>query len=371
MDKNPSLSDPEPLISLAPEVLAAPTRLTPNWKQVGLFLGLTFGLTWLMNLVLYLIGGLTTQPAMIFLQFQMLIPATFALLLGTFVFKESPLYFRTNHTASQIFIYYYLALAAVYLGAAVTCIFRPELAITLSGWLLLPCVLGLILLIVLRAVGGKHTYTQVGLGGGKPLVWVVMGLGLVLFFSFQAWLTYILKLGSQVDLRVLYGDAAAGYPASSLLFYAGFNAVILGPFLGLIIAFGEEFGWRGYLQGELNKLGRKRGTLLLGVIWGIWHWPLIWMGYNYPGQPILGSLLMVGYTIVLAFFLAHAVFKSKGIWAAAYLHALNNQTLSFLFVAVVTPTVPLIFGFGPGLAGLALGGLVVLLLLRDPVWKEE
>ena len=57
--------------------------------------------------------------------------------------------------------------------------------------------------------------------------------------------------------------------------------------------FGEEYGWRGYLQSELFKLGRVRGVLLLGVIWGAYHWPMILMGWNYPGHPLLGLLLIV------------------------------------------------------------------------------
>ena len=70
--------------------------------------------------------------------------------------------------------------------------------------------------------------------------------------------------------------------------------MLLGPVLA-IVAFGEEYGWRGYLQSELFKLGRVRGVLLLGVIWGAWHWPLILMGYNYPGYPLLGVVLMTLY----------------------------------------------------------------------------
>jgi CAAX protease family protein len=138
-----------------------------------------------------------------------------------------------------------------------------------------------------------------------------------------------------------------------MMFSIALNAVLLGPFIGLIITFGEEYGWRGFLQTELVKLGRVRGVFLLGVIWGFWHWPIIWMGYNYPGQPVIGSLFMVAYCIILAYFLAYAVFKSKGIWTAAYLHALNNQTLSFFVLAVVTPT-STIYSFGIGLPALVL-----------------
>ena len=163
--------------------------------------------------------------------------------------------------------------------------------------------------------------------------------------------------------------ATNNLPTTALYLTIILNSVVIGPFLGLIITFGEEYGWRGFLQTELIKLGRIRGVFLLGVIWGIWHWPVIWMGYNYPGQPLLGSLFMVVYCIILAYFLAYAVFKSKGVWTAAYLHALNNQTLSFFVLAVVAPT-STIYSFGIGLPALLLGAIVVLLLLRDPIWKE-
>ena len=92
------------------------------------------------------------------------------------------------------------------------------------------------------------------------------------------------------------------------------------------------------------------------------------MGYNYPGQPILGSIAMVIWCILLAYFLAYAVFKSNGIWTAAYLHALNNQALSFFMMTMVMPP-SLLFSFGMGVPGLVLGAIVVLLILRDPVWK--
>jgi membrane protease YdiL (CAAX protease family) len=208
------------------------------------------------------------------------------------------------------------------------------------------------------------------MAGGKARIWFGYGLGVVVFFAFQTWLNYFFKLGTLVNLKTAFPQlAASNMPAMAQLLSLALNAVVLGPFLGLIISFGEEYGWRGFLQTELTRLGRVRGVFLLGVIWGIWHWPMIWMGYNYPGQPLLGSLFMVVYCIILAYFLAYAVFKSKGVWTAAYLHALNNQTLSFLVMFVVAPT-SVVYSFGIGLPALALGATVVLLLLRDPVWKE-
>jgi membrane protease YdiL (CAAX protease family) len=352
-----------------------PEQITPNtshvnWSQVGWFLGLAFGLTWLLDLALYLTGGLANPSAGLFLQFQMLLPAFSAILLGVFFFKNSPIFYRTNHGVSRWFVYFYLLLTGLYLVSTIVSLIQPDLTATLASVLLIPNLLGLILLIVLRVKGGKQTFVDAGMAGGKARLWFGYGLGLVLFFALQTWLNYVFKLGTLVDLKTAFPQlAAANMPTAALYLTMALNTVVIGPFLGLIISFGEEYGWRGFLQTELNKLGRIRGTFLLGVIWGIWHWPVIWMGYNYPGQPLVGSIFMMAYCIILAYFLAYAVFKSKGIWTAAYLHALNNQALSFFVLFVVAPT-NILFSFGMGLPALLLGAIVVLLLLRDPVWKE-
>jgi uncharacterized protein len=340
-----------------------------NWTQVTWFLGLAFGLTWLLDLALYLAGGLTSPSAALLLQFQMLLPAFSAMLLGAFFFKDSPIFYRSNHGTSRWFVYFYLLLTGLYLAGVVVSLIQPDLTTTLASVLLIPNFLGLILLIVLRVKGGKDTFVDVGMAGGKARVWFGYGLGLVAFFALQSWLNYFFKLGTLVDLKTAFPQlAAANLPTTVLYLSMLLNIVVIGPFIGLTISFGEEYGWRGFLQTELNKLGRIRGTFLLGMIWGIWHWPVIWMGYNYPGQPVLGSLFMVAYCIILAYFLAYAVFKSKGVWTAAYLHALNNQTLSFFLMAVVAP-INKMYSFGMGLPALLLGTIVVLLILRDPIWK--
>jgi uncharacterized protein len=355
-----------------PSVITPLSVITPsrvNWPHVAWFLGLTFGLSWLADLVLYLNGGLASPITALLLQFQMLLPAFSAMVLGAFFFKESPIYYQSKRTASRWFVYFYVLLTFLYLIGCIAALIQPEQTLTISSLLLIPNLIGLILLVVLRWKGGTETFASAGLAGGNARVWLVYGLGLVAFYGLQTFLNYIFKLGQVVDLKVAFPQlAAANLPTLGLMLIMALNTVIIGPFLGLIIAFGEEYGWRGYLQTELTRLGRIRGVFLLGVIWGIWHWPVIWMGYNYPGQPILGSIAMVFVCIILAYFFAYAVFKSNGIWTAAYLHALNNQALNFFVMTMVMPT-SMLFSFGMGIPSLVLGAIVVLLILRDPVWK--
>ena len=363
-------SQPEGVIPGPVSVPQAAARQSVNWPHVWAFIGLSFGLAWLIDLVLYLNGGLTHPSTALMLPFQMMMPALAALVLGMFFFKESPIYYKTNRTASRWFIYYYYLMTAAYFAAAVVGSIQPAMAASLNSLLLLFSVIGLLLLGVLRWRGGAQSFAGAGMAFGKIRVWLLLGLAMVLFYGLESLLNWVFKLGTLANINNLYPAGATAALSPAVLWGSTiFNVIIIGPVLGLIITFGEEYGWRGYLQSELVHLGRIRGVGLLGIIWGIWHWPIIFMGYNYPGQPVLGPLLMTGYTVALSYFLAYAVFKSKGVWTAAYLHALNNQTMSLFMVAVVTP-VSIVMSFGMGIPAMVLLALVVLLILRDPVWKE-
>ncbi len=47
----------------------------------------------------------------------------------------------------------------------------------------------------------------------------------------------------------------------------------------------EEFGWRGYsLDPLLKRFGVLNGSVILGVIWGFWHFPLFFMPQTWHGQ---------------------------------------------------------------------------------------
>lgn len=74
-----------------------------------------------------------------------------------------------------------------------------------------------------------------------------------------------------------------------------FTGVLL--FTGVIPAFGEELGWRGYLLPSLLPIGRRKALLLHGVIWGVWHWPLLFAsllrGDIDTLQCILGMIVML------------------------------------------------------------------------------
>jgi membrane protease YdiL (CAAX protease family) len=341
----------------------------PRWGHVGVFLGLTFGLTWLLNLAMYLRGGIDRPGAVTVLQFQMLLPAFSAILLGLRWFPESPLYYRRAAGRPRWFYYYFLLMTVVFglgaLGVSLAPDQGPVTILAATAPLALAFI-GLILLIVLRIISGPEAMARVWLAGGNWRAWVVFGLGFVAYYVLQVALNGVFGLG-QAQL-----SAPAGLPPGMTLQVfvaaAAVQSVLLAPLLAIVITFGEEYGWRGYLQTELFKLGRRRGVLLLGVIWGAWHWPIILMGYNYPGHPLLGVVLMTLYTTGLGVVLGYAVLRSGSVLLASYLHGLNNQVLAYLFAIGFRPF-DAAYAFGIGTYGVVTLAIVAALILIDPIWR--
>lgn len=103
-----------------------------------------------------------------------------------------------------------------------------------------------------------------------------------------------------------------------------------------VAAFGEELGWRGFLMTALRPLGALPALLITGVVWGLWHAPLILLGYNY-GQPnALGLVHMVGFTVLVGVLLGWLRMRSESVWTCAIAHGSINAAAGVVLVAVTT-----------------------------------
>src|SRR5215213_9975694 len=98
--------------------------------------------------------------------------------------------------------------------------------------------------------------------------------------------------------------------------------------------FGEEYGWRGYLLPRLLPLGEIRASVLIGVIWGVWHLPLILAGLNYPGVNIFLAIIVFTFvTVALSFTYTWFYVASSGsVLVAAVFHASTNQSSDTFWV---------------------------------------
>lgn len=174
--------------------------------------------------------------------------------------------------------------------------------------------------------------TNLRFGPLKPYLYEALVIPLV--FAVTYGLTWLLGLGSpDWQLSELFklaessgADMTTAPAPSTLLIGIFFASLIVGPTINGVFGFGEEFGWRGYLLPKLMPLGKPKAYTLLGVIWGLWHAPLILLGFNYPGYPLLGVLWMCGMTTALGIFLNEMTLRYKSSILAGSLHgAFNGQ----------------------------------------------
>ncbi len=108
---------------------------------------------------------------------------------------------------------------------------------------------------------------------------------------------------------------------------AGIGIVLaLGVTVNAVLAVGEEVGWRGYLLWELAPLGFWRASAVIGVIWGLWHAPVIVEGYNYPSFPLLGVLVMTLATVTFSFLYTYLVLRARSVLAAVFFHGVFNAS---------------------------------------------
>ena len=106
------------------------------------------------------------------------------------------------------------------------------------------------------------------------------------------------------------------------------QGMIAGVTINAIAAFGEELGWRGFLLKEFKEMYFFKAAVIIGFIWGVWHAPLILMGYNYPQHPQIGVFMMTIFCILITPLLLYVTIKSKSVIAAAILHGTMNGTYS-------------------------------------------
>lgn len=116
-----------------------------------------------------------------------------------------------------------------------------------------------------------------------------------------------------------------------MLAWAQLINAFVGAVFNVVGTLGEELCWRGLLFGWLrDRLGAAWAVVALGIIWGLWHAPLVLLGYNYPGHaPGLALVAMCGFTTVLTPVLAWLRERSGSIWPAALGHGMVNAAAGF------------------------------------------
>ncbi len=157
-------------------------------------------------------------------------------------------------------------------------------------------------------------------------------------------------------------------PPIGLLVALQLLAIPLGALVNSVFAFGEELGWRGWLQTTLLPLGTWPSLLITGAIWGLWHAPIILLGYNFARPDLVGLALMTGGCVAWGVLLGWLRLRSASLWPAVLAHGSLNAVGSIVLVFIVAGEVPDMAWVGPlGVVSWAVLAVVigVIVLLRQ------
>jgi len=146
--------------------------------------------------------------------------------------------------------------------------------------------------------------------------------------------TLVILVAIALSLRFGYiAPAPASTPAGSLIVHPAklLKNMLIYLVISLPLAFGEEFGWRGYAQNRLiRQFGIVFGLLLLGLIWGFWHTPIYYVMHEYPQHPFFGPFVMTPIdNIMVVVPMAWLYLKSRSIWVATFTHAFADILWGF------------------------------------------
>lgn len=167
----------------------------------------------------------------------------------------------------------------------------------------------------------------------------ITGAGTLLFSSDDLVANTLALAGTSMDAEQVAALTARTPGLAGALGLAFAGALIAGFTINGLFALGEEYGWRGWLADQLRPLGAVWANLIIGVLWGLWHAPLILMGFNYGSYRVLGVGFMIAWCIAASFLLWRARQVTGSVLAAAVIHGgINGFAGVFLLVLVNTNT---------------------------------
>ncbi|WP_426621574.1 CPBP family intramembrane glutamic endopeptidase [Microbacterium sp. As-52] len=254
------------------------------WTAVIVFVAVSFVLSWLVALPLWLGDGLAEPSSVFLLPVMMFTPAVAALIVTFAMRVPAP------------------GQRARFLGLWPLRPAKRVIWLMVAGWLVPPLLVGLGVLLS-AALG----FVQLDL-------------------TFSA-------LAADLEKAV---PAGTPLPPVQVVVFAQLAMIPIGALFNSLFAFGEELGWRGWLLPALRPLGTWPALILSGVIWGVWHSPIILLGYNFGRTDITGILFMIGGCVAWGVLLGWLRLRSASVWPAVIAHGSLNAAAGLILIVAAT-----------------------------------
>lgn len=164
-----------------------------------------------------------------------------------------------------------------------------------------------------------------------PLVLTVLSIistclivpGVQFSFTGEALISNFSSMMPEEAIREMQSQMSA-FPPFLMILLILLSGLLAACTVNALFAFGEELGWRGYMLHHLRSWPYMKLSVFTGVIWGLWHFPLILMGHNYSNHRYFGVFMMVVFCVLLSLIMTYIVIKSKSVITAALFHGSLN-----------------------------------------------
>ncbi len=163
-------------------------------------------------------------------------------------------------------------------------------------------------------------------------------------------------------------ESLEGVSLGALLAVVLVTGLVAGATVNAIAAFGEEAGWRGLMLYELRDKGFWRVSAVTGVVWGLWHAPLVAQGYNYPAHPAVGVAAMVAFTVLASPLLTYVRLKAQTVVAPSVFHGTVNATATISAIAVTGVSGMVV---GAGVAAMAAFAVANVVMVTYDRWTGD
>ncbi len=230
---------------------------------------------------------------------------------------------------------------------------------------------GVVLVARLNNFGIMDFLRKHGLGFGKHR-YIVIALAVpYLIYAFS--IVYAIISGYRIvnPLRALVKEDI-GINLDILALIQILAGIPAGLTINALFALGEEIGWRGFLWDELKpKLGFTLSNIVVGVVWSLWHAPLIlFFGYSFPHhKDLIGIGIYTIVLIVLSFILSLLREGSGKIYSPSVMHGTFNALARGMFYTISVKDE--LYGSPMGILGLA-SSLTTLAItyVVDRAWRR-
>ncbi|WP_235550780.1 type II CAAX endopeptidase family protein [Paenibacillus sp. Soil787] len=129
-------------------------------------------------------------------------------------------------------------------------------------------------------------------------------------------------------------SSSLGWMDVSPLSFQYLTAVGIALVPSLIKNIFEEFAWRGYLAPKLYTLGYNRFIvhIAVGFIWGMWHFPYLFLFVDTTESMITYIPRMMLGVIVMAVLYGEILLMTRSVWPAVFMHATGNAFIDTLIL---------------------------------------